>query len=934
MKKRWFVTALLALTLCVCSAPALAAVESGGVKYLWYTEDGDKTRGDNWEVTSFGGQKFFLSNDGGVSYTQLPEFQETSRQNWTEYDVRVSPLEGGGLRIEGRSAYGEAGTPYTLHWDYSADQLAAHLAGAEPNPVKELVNNGTVRVGRRTVYDYADGDETQHPVASINYHRGYENQLVWSTDGEHWSLCQYPEDFTYSYNMEGWWDGTFYLRKDNYLPDGYTSPDGVSWSYLEELPIISKLCLTADCGKYHFEVVLPNGSNGWYNEVYLMEGNERDRGVLLPHMGEGIRARGLGVNGLTAVPGPNDTVTLTVSGYDSASGHDGSFSLDYPISSLDWCLENLSKPFRETTQFAAEVSYGGLTLAKVAEHHRNANSYEQEGELIRNDGTGWKKVENTPFSCVFRLLPFNGKTFLIEDNATGRHRLYASADGLAWTEVTALRPQDMEGYVKDYVKYAMTWTGNGYLACREAGSYGNRAGGKLYEGNTSVYLLDENFALVNTYDFGRNVQAVGFQDGVYYAQVSESEGIQWRGSYNVSHDENGNTVYDTEPGYYNQYAPATLYRSTDGKTWERTGMLQIQDALRENEGGVAAIGTAKREVGPEGAADLGNFHFYLDYEEVPIDQRNPAGRRPTVMVTSENGYGGPVPGAGEAIQNAWITPGLLSVRLDEAGQVELTIQDLFGGGMKAVVSCGTGELDEITASGGDRWYEVYDNKATHSNETWLTLHEVSGSGYTRGEDRELIWSRVGGDEAYTYGSNVLDCTLGLLRLTRDVPWSGRILLLPYNGKTFLIYDRNSGEFYASENGLEWKKAEVDWINSHRDFLSGGREGSLGYSFVWTGDRYLVSCDLHTLNEEKWEYEYHPDNTKALLLDEDFQLVGSYDFGRPVEAVGFLDGVYYARLSSSSENTVQNAIELYRSTDGVNWEKTEALYLRDGLTPVG
>lgn len=97
---------------------------------------------------------------------------------------------------------------------------------------------------------------------------------------------------------------------------------------------------------------------------------------------------------------------------------------------------------------------------------------------------------------------------------------------------------------------------------------------------------------------------------------------------------------------------------------------------------------------------------------------------------------------------------------------------------------------------------------------------------------------------------------------------------------------------------------------------------------------MVSCDLHTLNEEKWEYEYHPDNTKALLLDEDFQLVGSYDFGCPVEAVGFLDGVYYAHVSSGSEDTVQNAIELYRSTDGANWEKTEALYLRDGLTPVG
>lgn len=928
MKKRWFVTVLFALTLCVGAVSAQAAVVSGGVEYLWYTEDGRQTWEDG-RVVAFSGERFFLSADGGVSYAQFPEFQAASQAGWTDYDVRVSALDGGGLRVEARSTFGEAGAPYTQRWDYTAGKLSQILAGAEQNPVRVLVDNGSVRVGVRTIHDYENGDETLAPNVSAWRQQNWEEQLVWSADGEHWSLCQYPEDFTYSYHMEGWWDGAFYLKKHDYDPDGYTSPDGVSWSYLEELPIISDLCLTADCGRYHFEVVLPNGSDGWYNEVYLMEGNDRDKGVLLPHMGEGIRANEIGVNEFTATAGPNDTVVLTVSNRAGAM-----FSLDYPVSSLDWCLENLSKPFRETTRMAAEASYGGLTLAKVAEHYRNANSYEQEGELIRNDGTGWKKVENVPFSCVFRLLPFNGKTFLVEDNATGRHRLYASVDGLAWTEITALRPQDMEGDVKDYVRYAVTWTGSGYLACREAGYYGNRAGGWLYKGNTSVYLLDESFALVGSYDFDRNVQAVGFQDGVYYAQVSDSEGTQWRGVYHVGYDENGNPVYDTEPGYYNQYAPSTLYRSTDGRNWERTELLQIQDALRKNEGGLAALGTAKRKIGPEGAADLGNFHFYLDYEEVSVDERSKTGRRPTIMVTSENGYGGPVPGAGEAIQNAWITPGLLSVRLDETGQVELTVQDLFSDGMKAVVRCGTGELDNITAGGGERWNGVYDNEATHSDKTWLTLHEVSGSGYTRGEDRELIWSRVGGDEGYTYRSNVLDCTLGQLHLTKDVPWSGRILLFPYNGKTFLIYDRDSGEFYASEDGLGWQKAEADWINNHRDFLSGGREGSLGYAFVWTGERYLVSCDLHALNAGTWEYEYHPDNTKALLLDENFQLVGSYDFGRPVEAVGFLDGFYYAQVSTEAEKTDPNCLELYRSTDGMNWEKTEALYLREGLTPVG
>ena len=258
--------------------------------------------------------------------------------------------------------------------------------------------------------------------------------------------------------------------------------------------------------------------------------------------------------------------------------------------------------------------------------------------------------------------------------------------------------------------------------------------------------------------------------------------------------------------------------------------------------------------------------------------------------------------------------------------MELTVQDLFNDDMAAVVRCGTGVLDQITASGGDRWNELYSegSGATHNDETWLTLHEVSGNGYTRWEDWELIWSKVGGDGDYRLSSNTLDCVLGRLHVTRDVPWSGHILLYPYNGKTFLIYDRSSGDFYASENGLDWHKAEADWIDGHRAFFTGRREGSMGYSFVWTGKGYLAGCWLYALKEDVWAYEWHPDNTKALFLDEEFQLVSAYDFGRPVSAVGFRDGMYYARVSARAEGTIRNDTELYRSADGEHWEKIEDL----------
>ena len=101
MKKRQLVTALFALLLCALTCPAKAAVESGGVSYLWYTQDGRQTW-ENGQVVAFSGERFFLSADGGATYAEFPEFQAASRQGWTDYDVRVTALDAGGLRVEAR----------------------------------------------------------------------------------------------------------------------------------------------------------------------------------------------------------------------------------------------------------------------------------------------------------------------------------------------------------------------------------------------------------------------------------------------------------------------------------------------------------------------------------------------------------------------------------------------------------------------------------------------------------------------------------------------------------------------------------------------------------------------------------------------------------------------------------------------------------------
>ncbi len=778
MKKRWFVIALFALTLCLCATPAQAAVTIEGEEYLWYVKYGEILKNENYETVGYEGDSLWLSRDGGASYAELPGLREESRRTWGRMDAALTPLDKGGLRVEARDRCSQE---YTWRRDYSAAELAKAFSKEEPNPVEKLAANERVAVGRRLVQDQENGDPSLPGAYGHSYNgerSGY--RLVRSSDGVAWIWAsEQPEDL--GYYSELWWDGGVF-----WLSSGWSSPDGDHWAEADQIPLRNTLALTADLGRYHFEAVMPkDSSDEWYNEIYLMEGKERDKGVLLPHMGEGIRTNGIGINKMTASPGSNDTVVLTVSGIA------GSFSLDYPTSSLDWCLENLSKPFREDTQPAAVASNGNgtVTLAKVAEHFRNGNTYEMEGELLRSDGTGWRKVEDAPFSPVFRLLPFNGKTFLVEDNAAGRHRLYASEDGLTWTEITALRPQDIGGSVKDYVQYAMTWTGSGYLACREAGNYGNRAGGSLYGGNTSVYLLDESFALTDAHDFGRIVQAVGFYEGNYYAQVSDSEGTRWQGVYHVSYDENGREIYNTDLGYYNRYAPATLYRSADGKAWEPLGKeYQLFGEEDLVSGGLAetylrASGFPEPRQGSQplhSVAVLDNWRFVLSTDnEVYLCKEK------TVWWVQ-------LPHIGEAIRASGITPGELTAAYTLEGTVEVKVTDRDNPSRIASVSYPPDSLnwvkENLDGIPADNWVYGYRNGQSKRDAVDVTVvHRGLG-------EREVLWRSAETNGQFTWYDSV--------------PWSNRVTLLPYAGYEYLLLDEWDGTVYRSADGLHWERSDV------------------------------------------------------------------------------------------------------------------------------
>lgn len=889
MKKSWFVTALFAVSLCACFTPARAAVAMGGEEYLWYIESGQVIQNESGESVDYKGDSLWFSKDGGASYAKLPGLREESRRTWGRMDAALTPLENGGLRVEARDW---CSTAYTWQRDYSAAELAQALAKAEPNPVTLLAANEQVAVGSRLVRDQENGNPSLPGSYGIA-HEGEKSgtRIVWSTDGVNWTWASEPPE-ELGYGDEMWWDGSAFWLASDWLPFGYTSADGDRWTQTEQVPDRNTMALTADFGPYHFEAVMPKDDpNQWYNEVYLMKGDERDRGVLLPHMGEGIRANGIGINEMTASPGPNDTVVLTVSGVA------GSFSMDYPVSSLDWCIENLSKPFRGETQPAATVtnSDGTVTLAKVAEHYRSNNAYRKEGELLRNDGAGWKKVE-TPFSCVFELLPYNGKTFMAMDTATGRQRLYASADGLSWQEVDALRPKELdESSEHGYASYTFLWTGERYYARLKAGEYRHgmmgHAGGGWYGKNTEVWFLDEDFQVISSHDFGRLVERIAYVDGTYYAEVVRNEGTS-------DHEVSG---YSTSN---------TIYRSADGGTWtalpkeynELNALREkeideyndgIPDVLYEPVGGSfkGNLPTGDPDKPLRTVAQVENWRFVLDKE-------NWTGRTEAQLLrnASDSVY---LRELNEAIQNSWIVPGEITAARRSDGKIEVTVTDLSTPSMKCSVAYTPEELDgmDVTEMGYRVGWEADASKPEVAD---LTLVDMANG------EKELVYRS--------------EATQGKFMWYERAPWSNSIRLLPFSGKDFMVLDLADGKLWRSEDAYTWTEAEGDFLG-----LCQGYDRA-EYGLFWTGKNYLACCYLDNGGEGE-EKQVSGESSKVFLLDENLNILSSYDFGSEVERIGFRDGVCYADVH---EDGGKPSHTLWRSADGVNWERTDIVQVRSWL----
>ncbi len=568
MKKRWFLTALFALTLCACVTPAQAAVVSGGTEYVWYTDMGRGEYNENNEYVSREGQQLYLSADQGGSYAVLPGLGDAQKKTGLSYVITVQPnaANDGGLSVKGRDIWS---TEYTWFRDYSAQEIAAALKNTtKVTPVRVHATNGTVTVGSRYVMDEGNDDPTQPGTLGTNLLTGAYagDRIVYSTDGVTWLPAEGEGELNWLGTI--WWDGEAFHSTHGGTSHSGFSADGIHWAETAEELADPTFSLACELGPYRFEYAENAAGEAG---VYLMDHTSPDTGVLLPHMMEAAKAKGVGIGKLRAWYGPNDTVILAA--YDVYGNENLMVSINYPISSLDWCLENLKTQFRTIEPV---VSDGAMALGVVDWDFRLGWRGSAESRLACNDGSGWKWAENIFSGKAAEPICCAGGYFWVQGKD---HHLYRSADGHTWLLSDALRPTDQKSGSETYLKYQIAGTESGFIVGRHGGVYQHgmmgHAGGGWYEGYSKVYFLDREFHLTGSYDFGRLVEAVGYLDGVYYAKVANSEGGRNGWTY---YDEDGK---EHEPKVFDPSLGSALYRSSDGVNWEKTDIIQVRECLRD-----------------------------------------------------------------------------------------------------------------------------------------------------------------------------------------------------------------------------------------------------------------------------------------------------------------------------------------------------------------
>lgn len=447
--------------------------------------------------------------------------------------------------------------------------MSAPAMAAEKAHVRALGTNGEVTVGIRTTPG-AGGIETN---GTDTWEKDLF-ELVYTTDGVHWSVGAWDWELNEA-PIRGGYNGREFLayRSFGHLP-AYRSADGIHWTQIPENPkedIPTVVPGIARLGPYQFE--LADG------ELWLVT-EEQGLAALLPDMGKTARKGEYEVQyaDIVAYYVPDGVrVECRQSGL-WGNPDENPFIITYPTSSLDWVTENQSTHplWSETVQ---EGNNGSVYIRT-----RNLGNSGERWEVCtdgewRHSPDSWKPIaacwsQDMGFST---LLPWNGKTFLILDGCS--LQLYASENGVDWRCLrdTFLAPEryGWPAYWQiNYSQHVLTWTGSEYLSARRTaeGRYGmlGMSGGTWASPYcTKICFSDGDFNLTGEYDFGRQVISVGYWDGVYYAEVSRSEGIL-----------DGHFMGETRSTDYDRLAGTDIYRSTDKVNWEKTELKQIFSSIQ------------------------------------------------------------------------------------------------------------------------------------------------------------------------------------------------------------------------------------------------------------------------------------------------------------------------------------------------------------------
>ena len=248
----------------------------------------------------------------------------------------------------------------------------------------------------------------------------------------------------------------------------------------------------------------------------------------------------------------------------------GSYVTVYPYSSLEWVLAHQTQDWEQ--EEVCRTDNGAMVMRQVRVGPSGTELQWAWGSGNTTYGA-WRAIP-TPgwgqwWSGAVTLLPYNGKTFLVQDRFS--LELYASWDGQSWTclKDTFLGAEHPAGVSRENFVYradhSLLWTGSEYMACRLSIETGHP--GVMFAGSgqwyspytTKVVFADANWQVTGEYDFGRRVVGVSYANGVYYAEVSESKTVNF-------------ADFDHEAG-------TVIWKSTDKKNWEKTDLAQVFAAL-------------------------------------------------------------------------------------------------------------------------------------------------------------------------------------------------------------------------------------------------------------------------------------------------------------------------------------------------------------------